>query len=162
MTNTNMIWTCKAQRRSQDSPAIHCSCFAGRRKEVSWHKFVSCLRLSILRRPRKSTYSHHCEYKGWHKMNSVSLFVAAGSFSAIRLIHSFIPLFRLHSKDDVRALFMIMQCPLFSGPSTYSIYAHLLRQILSLSNSDHHLFVHWLKTFVRSSLFNNFHLYFIS
>ncbi|KAI9562370.1 hypothetical protein GHT06_013335 [Daphnia sinensis] len=52
---------------------------------------------------------------------------------------------KLHSKDDVRALFILLQCPLFSSPSAYSVYSHLLRQILGLSNSDHHLFVHWLK-----------------
>ncbi|XP_046441617.1 probable E3 ubiquitin-protein ligase HECTD2 isoform X4 [Daphnia pulex] len=53
---------------------------------------------------------------------------------------------KLYSKDDVRALFVLLQCPLFSSPSTYSVYSHLLRQILGLSNSDHHLFVYWLKT----------------
>lgn len=57
--------------------------------------------------------------------------------------------FRLHAKDDVRALFVLLQCPLFSSPSTYSVYSHLLRQILGLSNNDHHLFVHWLKTYVQ-------------
>lgn len=55
---------------------------------------------------------------------------------------------RLHAKDDVRALFILLQCPLFSTPTTYSVYSHLLRQILGLSNGDHHLFVHWLKTWV--------------
>jgi hypothetical protein len=54
----------------------------------------------------------------------------------------------LYSKDDVRALFVLLQCPLFSSPSTYSVYSHLLRQILGLNNSDHHLFVYWLKTSV--------------
>jgi hypothetical protein len=43
-------------------------------------------------------------------------------------------------------MFILLQCPLFSAVSTYAIYAHLLRQILTLSNSDHQLMVHWLKT----------------
>ncbi|KAK1905156.1 putative E3 ubiquitin-protein ligase HECTD2, partial [Dissostichus eleginoides] len=46
------------------------------------------------------------------------------------------------TKDDLRAYFILVQ---YSSTSTYVIYAHLLRQISSLSEADHHYLVHWLK-----------------
>ncbi|XP_072301545.1 probable E3 ubiquitin-protein ligase HECTD2 [Eucyclogobius newberryi] len=49
------------------------------------------------------------------------------------------------TKDDLRAYFILLQNPQYSSTSTYVIYAHLLRQISSLSEADHHFLVHWLK-----------------
>nr|XP_060624725.1 probable E3 ubiquitin-protein ligase HECTD2 [Anolis sagrei ordinatus] len=49
------------------------------------------------------------------------------------------------TKDDLRAYFILLQNPLFSNTSTYVIYAHLLRQIAALTESDHHFLIHWLK-----------------
>ncbi|KAJ4921946.1 hypothetical protein JOQ06_021717 [Pogonophryne albipinna] len=49
------------------------------------------------------------------------------------------------TKDDLRAYFILVQNPQYSSTSTYVIYAHLLRQISSLSEADHHYLVHWLK-----------------
>ncbi|XP_043912584.1 probable E3 ubiquitin-protein ligase HECTD2 [Protopterus annectens] len=49
------------------------------------------------------------------------------------------------TKDDLRAYFILVQNPQFTSPSTYVIYAHLLRQIASLAETDHHFLVHWFK-----------------
>lgn len=49
------------------------------------------------------------------------------------------------TKDDLRAYFILIQNPQFSSTSTYVIYAHLLRQITTLSDVDHNLLVHWFK-----------------
>ncbi|XP_019715893.1 probable E3 ubiquitin-protein ligase HECTD2 [Hippocampus comes] len=49
------------------------------------------------------------------------------------------------TKDDLRAYFILVQNPQYSSTSTYVIYAHLLRQMASLSEADHHFLVHWLK-----------------
>ncbi|XP_028845805.1 probable E3 ubiquitin-protein ligase HECTD2 isoform X2 [Denticeps clupeoides] len=49
------------------------------------------------------------------------------------------------TKDDLRAYFILLQNPQYSSTATYVIYAHLLRQIASLSEADHHFLVHWLK-----------------
>ncbi|XP_041426947.1 probable E3 ubiquitin-protein ligase HECTD2 isoform X2 [Xenopus laevis] len=49
------------------------------------------------------------------------------------------------TKDDVRAYFILTQNPQFSSTSTYVIYAHLLRQIATLSDADHHFLIHWFK-----------------
>ncbi|GLH08103.1 Putative E3 ubiquitin-protein ligase HECTD2 [Gryllus bimaculatus] len=51
----------------------------------------------------------------------------------------------LHSKDDVRALFMLVQSPVFAAQSSYTILAHLLRQVVSLAPADHQLLVGWFK-----------------
>ncbi|XP_046686102.1 probable E3 ubiquitin-protein ligase HECTD2 [Homalodisca vitripennis] len=51
----------------------------------------------------------------------------------------------LHPKDDVRALFILVQNPVFAAQSSYSIFAHLLRLIVDLPTADHQLFVHWFK-----------------
>uniref|UniRef100_A0A6I8NWI0 HECT-type E3 ubiquitin transferase n=1 Tax=Ornithorhynchus anatinus TaxID=9258 RepID=A0A6I8NWI0_ORNAN len=48
-------------------------------------------------------------------------------------------------KDDLRAYFILLQNPQFSMTSTYVIYAHLLRQIATLPEADHHFLVHWFK-----------------
>ncbi|EEB18379.1 conserved hypothetical protein [Pediculus humanus corporis] len=52
----------------------------------------------------------------------------------------------LHSKDNVRAYFVLIQNPVFSSQSTYTIFAHLLRQIVELPTEDHQLLVCWFKT----------------
>ncbi|XP_027695624.1 probable E3 ubiquitin-protein ligase HECTD2 [Vombatus ursinus] len=49
------------------------------------------------------------------------------------------------SKDDLRAYFILLQNPQFNNTSTYVIYAHLLRQIATLVEADHHFLVHWFK-----------------
>ncbi|EDM13186.1 HECT domain containing 2 (predicted), isoform CRA_b [Rattus norvegicus] len=49
------------------------------------------------------------------------------------------------TKDDLRAYFILLQNPQFNITSTYVIYAHLLRQIATLVEADHHFLVHWLK-----------------
>ncbi|XP_067858580.1 probable E3 ubiquitin-protein ligase HECTD2 [Heptranchias perlo] len=49
------------------------------------------------------------------------------------------------TKDDLRAYFILVQNPQFTSTSTYVIYAHLLRQIATLSEADHHFLVHWFK-----------------
>ncbi|XP_069704563.1 probable E3 ubiquitin-protein ligase HECTD2 [Periplaneta americana] len=51
----------------------------------------------------------------------------------------------LYNKDDVRALFVLVQNPVFAAQSSYTIFAHLLRQIVSLSSMDHQLLVNWFK-----------------
>ncbi|KAJ4431548.1 hypothetical protein ANN_20147 [Periplaneta americana] len=53
--------------------------------------------------------------------------------------------FSLYNKDDVRALFVLVQNPVFAAQSSYTIFAHLLRQIVSLSSMDHQLLVNWFK-----------------
>ncbi|XP_028651296.1 probable E3 ubiquitin-protein ligase HECTD2 [Erpetoichthys calabaricus] len=49
------------------------------------------------------------------------------------------------TKDDLRAYFILVQNPQYTGISTYVIFAHLLRQIATLSEADHHFLVHWFK-----------------
>ncbi|XP_053307189.1 probable E3 ubiquitin-protein ligase HECTD2 [Spea bombifrons] len=49
------------------------------------------------------------------------------------------------TKDDLRAYFILTQNPQFSSTSTYVIYAHLLRQIATLSDTDHHFLINWFK-----------------
>ena len=52
----------------------------------------------------------------------------------------------LYAKDKTRALFILLQNPIFSSQSTYTIYAHLLQHLTSLTNGDHQLLVHWFRT----------------
>ncbi|KAK6635852.1 hypothetical protein RUM44_001106 [Polyplax serrata] len=52
----------------------------------------------------------------------------------------------LYPRDDVRAYFILLQNPVFSSQSSYTIFAHLLRQIVELPTSDHQLLVSWFKT----------------
>ncbi|XP_072095846.1 probable E3 ubiquitin-protein ligase HECTD2 [Mobula birostris] len=49
------------------------------------------------------------------------------------------------TKDDLRAYLLLVQNPQFASTSTYIIYAHLLRQMASLSEADHHFLVHWFQ-----------------
>jgi E3 ubiquitin-protein ligase HECTD2 len=51
----------------------------------------------------------------------------------------------LYAKDDVRALFVLIQNPVFAAQSSYTIFAHLLRQIVGLASADHQLLVNWFK-----------------
>jgi E3 ubiquitin-protein ligase HECTD2 len=51
----------------------------------------------------------------------------------------------LYDKDDVRALFVLVQNPVFAAQSSYTIFAHLLREIVNLSSTDHQLLVNWFK-----------------
>ncbi|XP_069974942.1 probable E3 ubiquitin-protein ligase HECTD2 [Penaeus vannamei] len=52
----------------------------------------------------------------------------------------------LFSKDRVRALFILLQTPVFLTQSSYTVLAHVLRNITSLSNGDHQLLVNWFRT----------------
>lgn len=52
---------------------------------------------------------------------------------------------RLYPKDDVRALYILIQNPVFSAQSSYTIFAHLLRQVVSLHSADHYLLVNWFQ-----------------
>lgn len=52
----------------------------------------------------------------------------------------------LFSKDRVRALFVILQSPVFLSQGSYTVLAHVLRNITSLSNGDHQLLVSWFRT----------------
>nr|XP_053648254.1 probable E3 ubiquitin-protein ligase HECTD2 [Cherax quadricarinatus] len=58
----------------------------------------------------------------------------------------------LFSKDRVRALFVIIQTPVFLTQSSYTVLAHVLRNITSLTNGDHQLLVHWFRTLEVSRL----------
>ncbi|KAK7075410.1 putative E3 ubiquitin-protein ligase HTD2, partial [Halocaridina rubra] len=58
----------------------------------------------------------------------------------------------LFSKDRVRALFIILQTPVFLSQSSYTVLAHVLRNITSLCNGDHQLLVSWFKTLEVSRL----------
>uniref|UniRef100_A0A8C1QLM1 HECT domain containing 2 n=1 Tax=Cyprinus carpio TaxID=7962 RepID=A0A8C1QLM1_CYPCA len=49
------------------------------------------------------------------------------------------------TKDDLRAYFVLVQNPQYTSPATYVIYAHLLRQIAALAETDHHFLMHWFK-----------------
>uniref|UniRef100_A0A8C2GA26 HECT-type E3 ubiquitin transferase n=1 Tax=Cyprinus carpio TaxID=7962 RepID=A0A8C2GA26_CYPCA len=39
----------------------------------------------------------------------------------------------------------VSQNPQYTSPATYVIYAHLLRQIAALAETDHHFLMHWFK-----------------
>ncbi|KAF2355382.1 HECT domain [Trinorchestia longiramus] len=52
----------------------------------------------------------------------------------------------LFSKDKVRALFIILQNPVFLTQSSYTVLAHVLRSIIELENGDHQLLVCWFRT----------------
>ncbi|XP_058882407.1 probable E3 ubiquitin-protein ligase HECTD2 isoform X3 [Acipenser ruthenus] len=47
------------------------------------------------------------------------------------------------TKDDLRAYFTLVQNPQYTSTPTYVIFAHLLRQIATLAEADHHFLVHW-------------------
>ncbi|CAN7941504.1 unnamed protein product, partial [Ixodes pacificus] len=49
----------------------------------------------------------------------------------------------LKSKDDTRAVYILLQNPIFSSQSSYTVFAHLLRRVVSLKSADHQLLIHW-------------------
>ncbi|KAF6035865.1 HECTD2 [Bugula neritina] len=49
-------------------------------------------------------------------------------------------------KDELRAYLIFSLNPLFQNVTTFVIFAHLLRQISSLSDQGHHFLVHWYKS----------------
>ena len=74
-------------------------------------------------------------------------------------------------KDNVRALLILLQNPIFSAQSTYTVFAHVLQvsnrwrhkghhlldhiaiftnyfaqNVTNLSNGDHQLLVHWFRS----------------
>ncbi|XP_023332612.1 probable E3 ubiquitin-protein ligase HECTD2 [Eurytemora carolleeae] len=51
----------------------------------------------------------------------------------------------LYGKDNVRALLILLQNPIFSAQSTYTVFSHILQNITSLHNGDHQLLVHWFR-----------------
>ena len=51
----------------------------------------------------------------------------------------------LYSRDYTRALFILLQNPIFASQSTFTILAHLLQNLTGLPNSDHQLLVHWFR-----------------
>ncbi|XP_041477495.1 probable E3 ubiquitin-protein ligase HECTD2 [Lytechinus variegatus] len=48
-------------------------------------------------------------------------------------------------KNDLRAYLVLIQNPQFDKTSTFVIFAHLLRQLSTLADNDHHYMVHWFK-----------------
>ncbi|XP_028825810.1 probable E3 ubiquitin-protein ligase HECTD2 [Denticeps clupeoides] len=52
---------------------------------------------------------------------------------------------RPRTKDDLRAYFVLIQNPQYGSTATYVIFAHLLRQMASLAETDHHFLMHWFK-----------------
>ncbi|PIK51354.1 hypothetical protein BSL78_11758, partial [Apostichopus japonicus] len=54
-------------------------------------------------------------------------------------------------KADLRAYLILLQNPQFNTPSTYVIFAHLLRQIANLSDQEHHCLVQWYKRLPKES-----------
>ncbi|CAH1783947.1 unnamed protein product [Owenia fusiformis] len=61
------------------------------------------------------------------------------------MINSLLKDKRPHTKDDLRAYFILVQNPQFTNMATYVIFAHLLRQIAALSDQDHHYLVNWFR-----------------
>lgn len=55
---------------------------------------------------------------------------------------------KLYMKDKVRALFVILQNPVFCAQSSYTVLAHVLRHVTALPNPDHQMLVHWFRTYV--------------
>ncbi|XP_035713374.1 probable E3 ubiquitin-protein ligase HECTD2 isoform X1 [Folsomia candida] len=52
---------------------------------------------------------------------------------------------KLYAQDKVRALFIILQNPIFAAQSSYTVLAHVLRHVTSLPNPDHQVLVHWFR-----------------
>lgn len=50
----------------------------------------------------------------------------------------------LYNKDYARTLFILVQNPIFSSQSTYTILAHLLQHVTGLANGDHQLLVNFI------------------
>ncbi|CAM1307290.1 HECTD2 (predicted) [Pycnogonum litorale] len=52
---------------------------------------------------------------------------------------------QLLGKDETRGIFMLLQCPVFSNQSSYTVLGHLLRHISSYQPTDHKLLIYWFK-----------------
>ncbi len=52
----------------------------------------------------------------------------------------------LYHRDYARTLFILLQNPIFTSQSTYTILAHLLQHLTGLPNGEHQLLVHWFRT----------------
>ncbi|XP_068745773.1 probable E3 ubiquitin-protein ligase HECTD2 [Montipora capricornis] len=52
---------------------------------------------------------------------------------------------RKRTKTDLRAYTILLQNPQFNKTATYVIYAHLLRQVSSLTDAEHQFLVHWFR-----------------
>ncbi|XP_074602235.1 putative E3 ubiquitin-protein ligase HECTD2 isoform X3 [Brevipalpus obovatus] len=50
---------------------------------------------------------------------------------------------RLKSKDEARAIYMLLQIPLFSYQSSYNVLAYLLKGTVNMHGGDHQLLIHW-------------------
>ena len=44
-----------------------------------------------------------------------------------------------------RALYILVQNPIFASQSTYTIFAHLLQHITSLTNGDHQVIFQYIR-----------------
>ncbi|XP_050546216.1 probable E3 ubiquitin-protein ligase HECTD2 isoform X2 [Daktulosphaira vitifoliae] len=51
----------------------------------------------------------------------------------------------LYEKDEVRALYVLLQCPIFETRSSAPIFAHLLNHIAHINKDDHQLLIHWFR-----------------
>ncbi|XP_050421028.1 probable E3 ubiquitin-protein ligase HECTD2 isoform X2 [Adelges cooleyi] len=51
----------------------------------------------------------------------------------------------LYQKDEVRALYVLLQCPVFGTQNSAPIFAHLLNQVAHLNKDDHQLLVNWFR-----------------
>ena len=40
---------------------------------------------------------------------------------------------------------MLVQNPIFSAQSTYTVFSHILQNLTTLNNGDHQLLVHWFR-----------------
>ncbi|CAE1250212.1 HECTD2 [Acanthosepion pharaonis] len=52
---------------------------------------------------------------------------------------------RTSSTDSLRAYYILLLNPMFDSTQTFGIFAHLLRQVASLTDQEHHYLVHWIK-----------------
>ncbi|OQR77391.1 putative E3 ubiquitin-protein ligase HECTD2-like [Tropilaelaps mercedesae] len=50
---------------------------------------------------------------------------------------------RLMAKDDVRSVYMLLLNPIFATQASYTVFAHLVRRVVSLPSPDHQLLIHW-------------------
>ena len=57
-------------------------------------------------------------------------------------------------KDNVRALLILLQNPIFSAQSTYTVFSHILQNLTTLGNGDHQLLVHWFRSLQPGRLAN--------
>ena len=41
---------------------------------------------------------------------------------------------------------ILLQNPVFSAQSTYTVFAHVLQNMTTMANGDHQLLVHWFRS----------------